>query len=101
MIITNDEKLKYKPQNINVSVQTSSLNEELGQVEYIFSDKTGTLTCNIMDFKKTSINGICYGDDYTLDQEEFDRKTKVTNVDFRDQNFFNELEKNNNSIVYC
>jgi phospholipid-transporting ATPase len=36
--------------------------EELGQVEFIFSDKTGTLTCNVMDFKKWSINGKVYGE---------------------------------------
>lgn len=53
-----------------------------------------------MDFKKTSINGKCYGDDYSLNPEEFDKKTKVTNVDFRDKKFFNELENFNQSIMY-
>lgn len=36
--------------------------EELGQVEFIFSDKTGTLTMNKMVLKKCSIEGIVYGD---------------------------------------
>lgn len=31
------------------------------QVSHIFSDKTGTLTCNVMDFRKFSVGGVSYG----------------------------------------
>ena len=37
------------------SVQSSNLNEELGQIHHVFSDKTGTLTCNVMEFKKITM----------------------------------------------
>ncbi|KAI9140278.1 hypothetical protein BKA69DRAFT_1167692 [Paraphysoderma sedebokerense] len=38
-----------------------NLSDDLGQIEYIFSDKTGTLTRNVMEYRKCSINGKVYG----------------------------------------
>lgn len=45
--------------------KTWNISDDLGQIEYIFSDKTGTLTQNVMEFKKCTINGVSYGRAYT------------------------------------
>ena len=47
------------------SVRSMMLSEELGQISHVFSDKTGTLTCNDMVFRKMSINGVSYGQGIT------------------------------------
>jgi P-type E1-E2 ATPase len=37
------------------------LNDELGQISHVFTDKTGTLTSNYMDFRKLTVDGVSYG----------------------------------------
>src|SRR4051794_16927352 len=45
--------------------KTWNISDDLGQIEYIFSDKTGTLTQNIMEFQKCSVAGTAYGEGIT------------------------------------
>ncbi|ORX48008.1 aminophospholipid-transporting P-type ATPase [Hesseltinella vesiculosa] len=48
-------------------VRTSTLPEELGRIEYLLSDKTGTLTQNDMELKKLHMGTMSYGLD-TMDE---------------------------------
>lgn len=59
--INQDLQMYDEETGTPAEARTSNLNEELGQVDTILSDKTGTLTCNQMDFLKCSIAGTAYG----------------------------------------
>ncbi|XP_047319853.1 probable phospholipid-transporting ATPase 4 [Impatiens glandulifera] len=61
IFINKDLNMFDEETGIHAQARTSNLNEELGQVDTILSDKTGTLTCNQMDFLKCSIAGNAYG----------------------------------------
>lgn len=59
--INNDQEMYDEESDQPARARTSNLNEELGQVNTLLSDKTGTLTCNSMEFLKCSIAGVDYG----------------------------------------
>lgn len=61
-LINSDLDMYYEKTDTPALCRTSSLVEELGQIEYIFSDKTGTLTCNEMEFRMCSVGGIAYAE---------------------------------------
>ncbi|CBI15389.3 unnamed protein product, partial [Vitis vinifera] len=61
VFINQDPHMYYEEGDKPARARTSNLNEELGQVDTILSDKTGTLTCNSMEFIKCSIAGTAYG----------------------------------------
>ncbi|CAN8077201.1 unnamed protein product [Agarophyton chilense] len=55
--IERDRDMHDQETGIKTEVRTSNLNEELGVVQHLFTDKTGTLTANRMEFKKCSLGG--------------------------------------------
>ena len=69
MYFMNDIDMYDEDSNTPMESRTSTINEELGQVSYVFSDKTGTLTDNSMRFRKMSVAGTAWLHDTDLREE--------------------------------
>lgn len=63
--IYSDTYMYYEKLDYPCTPKSWNISDDLGQIEYIFSDKTGTLTQNVMEFRKASVNGVPYGEAYT------------------------------------
>lgn len=94
--ISWDIKMYDREKRKSATVQTSTLNEELGMVKYIFTDKTGTLTKNKMIFKMFSVGENVYGGSVDIEEEkkEKERLSFVSNL-----NIVSDSRKNSKVIV--
>ena len=75
--IYSDTYMYYDKVDYPCTPKSWNISDDVGQIEYIFSDKTGTLTQNVMEFKKCSINGVPYGEAYTEAQAGMQRRQGI------------------------
>uniref|UniRef100_A0A8C0C175 Phospholipid-transporting ATPase n=1 Tax=Buteo japonicus TaxID=224669 RepID=A0A8C0C175_9AVES len=81
--LTWDEEMFDEDTGEGPLVNTSDLNEELGQIEYVFTDKTGTLTENNMEFVECCIEGHVYVPHYINTISYFDHTLHYEELFFR------------------
>ena len=91
--ISNDILLYSKIRKKFCNPNTVSIIEELGKINYVFSDKTGTLTCNKMKFKYCVIGNLCF--EYNQNGEEnIDINKTIT----RDNQTYKKNKYNNSKL---
>lgn len=91
-LIRSDLSMYYSRLDYPCTPKSWNISDDLGQIEYIFSDKTGTLTQNVMEFKKCTVNGVPYGEAYTEAQAGMQKREGI-NVEAEGTRIRGEIAK--------
>lgn len=93
----------YAPYDTPCVPKTWNISDDLGQIEYVFSDKTGTLTQNVMEFQKCSIHGVAYGEGITEAQRgavlRNRQPTTSSSADLNSRDLIDNLDNLKNSMI--
>lgn len=104
--ISKDIDMTNKNNMIGAAVHSSNLNEELGQVNFIFTDKTGTLTKNKMKFKAFTVGTISFGEEnidsninILFNKINKDKYGEIPDIEFIDKEYkLKQILENINTI---
>ncbi|CAH8391308.1 unnamed protein product [Eruca vesicaria subsp. sativa] len=78
--MTRDDLMYDESSNSSFQCRALNINEDLGQIKYLFSDKTGTLTDNKMEFQCACIGGVDYSDREPAESEQAGYSVEVDGV---------------------
>lgn len=107
MFIYEDADMYYEKLDLRCTPKSWSIADDLGQVEYVFSDKTGTLTQNVMEFAKCVVGGRPYGNaagvDVNGEKEMYDLLENRNPYFQRDKCTFSSIDfvqRTNDEVVH-
>ncbi|CAN6973559.1 unnamed protein product [Brassica oleracea var. botrytis] len=78
--MTRDDLMYDESSNSSFQCRALNINEDLGQIKYLFSDKTGTLTDNKMEFQCACIGGVDYSDREPPESEQAGYSVEVDGI---------------------
>ena len=96
--IYSDTDMYYDRIDYPCTPKSWNISDDLGQIEYVFSDKTGTLTQNVMEFKKCTINAIPYGEAYTEAQAGMQKRQGV-NVEEESAKAYKQIAEDRTTML--